>query len=455
MIRTRSNYLSLLYKHVIHRDPMKKALIYIGAGTNLGNRAENLRLTAQLLPPAVKILRTSSVYQTEPWGYKDQNPFYNLVWEAETTLPPASLLSYLKKIEKRIGRTPNFRYGPRVIDLDILLYDDESFQTDNLIIPHPQIPNRQFVLIPLCDLIPERIHPEFGKTWRQLSSELPSAEIAAVTEKIDFSSIVFRWGIRTYLMGILNLTPDSFSNDGIYGTADEMIRQALQKSEALIAAGIDIIDIGSESSRPGFSTVSIQTEQERLLPALKAIRAHFPTLVLSVDTRNALTAEAAIQIGADWINDIGGAVYDEKMAFVCAASHSPIVLMRNKPLPPAGNTINSVQSELHALIDHSRKAGIRDEQIIIDPGIGFGTTPEQNLEIIYHLQRIREMGFPVLIGPSRKSFIGHYLQKEIDSRLEGTAAATAAGIMNGADIVRIHDAAALYDVVKMVDSIIR
>jgi len=434
---------------------MKKALIYIGAGTNLGNRAENLRLAAQLLPPAVKILRTSSVYETEPWGFKDQNSFYNLVWEAETTLPPASLLSYLKKIEKRIGRIPNFRYGPRVIDLDILLYDDESIQTDELIIPHPQIPNRQFVLVPLCDLIPEKLHPEFGKTWHQLLSELPSAEITAVTEKIDFSRIVFRWGIRTYLMGILNLTPDSFSKDGIYGTSDEMIRKALQKSEALIAAGMDIIDIGAESSRPGFTTITVQMEQERLLPVLKAIRTHFPSLVLSVDTRNASTAEAAIQIGADWINDIGGAAYDDKMALVCASSHCPIVLMRNKPLQPTGDTINSVRSELLSLVDNARKAGIRDEQIIIDPGIGFGTTPEQNLEIINNLQRIREMGFPVLIGPSRKSFIGHYLQKEIEARLEGTAAAIAAGIMNGADIIRIHDAAALYDVAKMVDSIIR
>jgi dihydropteroate synthase/2-amino-4-hydroxy-6-hydroxymethyldihydropteridine diphosphokinase len=434
---------------------MKKALIYIGAGTNLGNRAENLRLAAQLLPPAVKILRTSSVYETEPWGFKDQNSFYNLVWEAETTLPPASLLSYLKKIEKRIGRIPNFRYGPRVIDLDILLYDDESIQTDELIIPHPQIPNRQFVLVPLCDLIPEKLHPEFGKTWHQLLSELPSAEITAITEKIDFSRIVFRWGIRTYLMGILNLTPDSFSKDGIYGTSDEMIRKALQKSEALIAAGMDIIDIGAESSRPGFTTITVQMEQERLLPVLKAIRTHFPSLVLAVDTRNASTAEAAIQIGADWINDIGGAAYDDKMSPVCASSHCPIVLMRNKPLQPTGDTINSVRSELLSLVDNARKAGICDEQIIIDPGIGFGTTPEQNLEIINNLQRIREMGFPVLIGPSRKSFIGHYLQKEIEARLEGTAAAIAAGIMNGADIIRIHDAAALYDVAKMVDSIIR
>lgn len=434
---------------------MKKALIYIGVGTNLGNRAENLRIAAQLLPPTVRILRTSTIYQTEPWGYPNQSPFYNLVWEAETTLPPASLLSYLKKIENKIGRIPNFRYGPRVIDLDILLYGEETIRTDELIIPHPQIPNRQFVLVPLCDLIPGKIHPQFGITWRQLLSESPSAEIVAVTEKIDFSSIVFRWGIRTYLMGILNLTPDSFSKDGIFGTPDAMIQKAVRKTEEFITAGIDIVDIGAESSRPGFETITIQAEQERLLPILNAIKNQFPSLTLSVDTRNAATAEAALCIGADWINDIGGALYDEKMAAVCATSQKPVVLMRNKQLSQSGETIAGVCAELLSLIDHAHKAGIHDEQIIIDPGMGFGTTPEQNLDIIHHLQEIRKIGFPVLIGPSRKSFIGHFLQKEVDSRLQGTSAAAAAGIMNGADIIRIHDAAAMYDVVKMIDLMIR
>lgn len=434
---------------------MESILVYIGAGTNLGNRAENLALAGQLLPPAIHILRTSPVYQTEPWGYRDQESFYNLVWEAETTLPPESLLIYLKGIEKRIGRVESFRYGPRVIDLDILLYGDSIFNSESLKIPHSQMANRRFVLRPLCDLIPDGLHPELKKTWQQLLNEAPSGITERIPDKIDFLKTVFRWGARTYLMGIMNLTPDSFSMDGIHGSADEMVSEAIQKAGNFIESGADILDLGAESTRPGFYPVSETEEQRRLIPVLKAIKAVYPQVTISVDTRNAATAAAALKNGADWINDIGGAVHDPKMAAVCAEYQVPVVIMRSEPLDKTGDLIVSVKQELSRSVRHVRQAGVKEHQIILDPGIGFGTSPEQNLEILYHLKEIKEPGFPVLIGPSRKSFIGHYLQKPVSERLAGTTSTVTIGIMNGADIVRVHDVDFMYNAVKMADAIIR
>ncbi len=434
---------------------MENTLVYIGAGTNLGNRAENLALAGQLLPPAIHILRTSPVYQTEPWGYRDQESFYNLVWEAETTLPPESLLIYLKGIEKRIGRVESFRYGPRVIDLDILLYGDSIFNSESLKIPHPQMANRRFVLQPLCDLIPDGLHPELKKTWQQLLNEAPSGIAERIPDEIDFLKTVFRWGVRTYLMGIINLTPDSFSMDGIHGSADEMVSEALQKAGNFIQSGADILDLGAESTRPGFHPVSETEEQQRLIPVLKAIKTVYPQVTISVDTRNAATAAATLKNGADWINDIGGAVHDPKMAAVCAEYQVPVVIMRSEPLDKTGDLIVSVKQELSRSVRHVRQAGVKEHQIILDPGIGFGTSPEQNLEILYHLKEIKEPGFPILIGPSRKSFIGHYLLKPVTERLAGTTSTVTIGIMNGADIVRVHDVDFMYDAVKMADAIIR
>lgn len=435
---------------------MKKQLIYIGAGSNLGDRAENLKMACQLLPPAVNILRTSPVYQTEPWGYKEQDAFYNLVWEAETTLPPESLLSYLKDIEKRIGRVKNFRYGPRSIDLDILLYGELAYSSERLTIPHPQMSSRLFVLRPLSDLIPDGGHPSFNNIhWKELMKASPAMDVREMPGKIDFSDIVYRWGLRTYLMGIINLTPDSFSQDGILRPENDPVTAALQKAGDFIHAGADILDLGAESTRPGFQTIHPAEELQRLLPILQAIRKAYPSVTLSVDTRNASTAEEVLRAGADWINDVGGLVHDPRMAAVCAAADTKVIIMRSAPVDPAPDTIHAVNNELTRLIDHAQQAGVRDKNIIIDPGIGFGTTPEQNLEILQQLQEIKALGFPLLVGASRKSFLGHYLLKPVSDRLSGTIASTVTAIQNGADIVRVHDAAANYDAIKICDAIQR
>ena len=191
------------------------AIVYICAGGNQGNRQDYLRMAAQLLPPAVRILRASDLYLTEPWGYKPQPSFYNIVWEAETELDPESLLKYFKEIEVRIGRVKTLRYGPRVIDLDILLYDDRIIKTQNLTVPHASMRERRFVLQPLCDLIPMEQDPVTGKTWFELLGVLPEGGVERLDEKLDTEKPMIHWGLRSYTMGIVNLTPDSFSGDGL------------------------------------------------------------------------------------------------------------------------------------------------------------------------------------------------------------------------------------------------
>ena len=211
------------------------ALIYISAGSNQGNRPEYLRMAAQLLAPAVKILRTSELYLTEPWGYKPQPSFYNLVWEAETELDPESLLKYFKEIEIRIGRVKTLRYGPRVIDLDILLYNDCVYQSQNLTIPHAMMRERRFVLQPLCDLIPMEQDPITKKTWFELLQNCSTESVEKLDEKLDPEIPVINWGLRSYTMGIINLTPDSFSGDGLMNGQNVITGAALLMIVALTA----------------------------------------------------------------------------------------------------------------------------------------------------------------------------------------------------------------------------
>lgn len=273
------------------------------------------------------------------------------------------------------------------------------------------------------------------------------------------------FGSRTYIMGIINVTPDSFSGDGL---ADSVypVRSALEQADEFLSTGADILDIGGESTRPGAEPVTAQQEINRVLPVIEALSAAFPEAILSVDTYRAATAEAALNAGADWVNDIWGLQADADLAGVCARAGVPVVLMHNRS--KAGRAVlgryvdveytdllEDVKRELLVSVDLARKAGIKEENIILDPGIGFGKTVEQNLELLNRLDEIKALGYPVLLGPSRKSFIGYTLNLPPEDRVEGTAAAVAVGIDRGADIIRVHDVAAMARVARMTDAIIR
>ena len=261
---------------------------------------------------------------------------------------------------------------------------------------------------------------------------------------------VFRWGSRTYLMGVVNVTPDSFSGDGLAGDATA----AADLAERMAADGAHLIDVGGESTRPGAAPVDADDELRRVVPAVEAIvrRVRLP---VSVDTSKAVVATAALAAGAAMINDVWALGADPRMPSVAAEVGAPVVLMHNGRGAVYRDLVPDVIASLRSSIRLAEEAGITSENIIVDPGIGFGKTPEQNLELLRRLGELRVLGRPVLVGASRKSTIGLVLDLPPDERLEGGAATVAIAIANGADIVRVHDVKEMARVAKMSDAIVR
>jgi dihydropteroate synthase len=277
-------------------------------------------------------------------------------------------------------------------------------------------------------------------------------------------------------MGIINITPDSFSGDGLLrdATDDEnmeaVVGNALNQARRFVNAGVDILDIGGESTRPGAQPASLEQEMAHVIPVIRAIASELDTLI-SVDTYKAPVAEAALQAGAHMVNDIWGLHADPEMAGVVAKYRVPVILMHNRSSwvnaevkerlggryvgIPYDDLIKDICDELMESVELAHQAGIGDEKIILDPGIGFGKTVEQNLELLDRIPEIRLLGYPLLSGPSRKSFIGYTLDLPPDQRLEGTLAAVTVSIVRGADIVRVHDVEQATRVVRMTDAIVR
>ncbi|CAG7649896.1 Dihydropteroate synthase [Paenibacillus solanacearum] len=253
---------------------------------------------------------------------------------------------------------------------------------------------------------------------------------------------------RTLVMGILNVTPDSFSDGGQY--IDPQL--AVGRAKQLIEDGADVLDIGGESTRPGFAPVPLEEELRRVIPAIRAIRAAGLTIPISVDTYKAETARQALEAGADWLNDIWGLQRDPIMAEVAAAYGSPIVLMHNRTEAVYASFIQDVVDDLRETVRRAHAAGIRDEHIILDPGIGFAKSYEQNLQLMNYLDRIVELGYPVLLGTSRKSMIQRTLGLPAGDIVEGTAATVALGIAQGCQIVRVHDVKEMKRVARMTDA---
>ena len=299
----------------------------------------------------------------------------------------------------------------------------------------------------------------------------------------------FNWGSRTYVMGILNVTPDSFSGDGLLfsrphraewsenedeagrGVRVEGENHALQQAKEFLTQNADILDIGGESTRPGSQSVNADEEMKRVIPAIEAIVKEFPDALISIDTYKAKVAEAAFNAGAHILNDVWALRADPELASVAAAFRVPVILMHNRSNPASvevreqlgnaytgstyENLVEDVKRELLVSVGLAVNAGVDESRIILDPGIGFGKTREHNLELINRLDEIRALGYPVLLGTSRKSFIGFTLDLPADQRVEGTAATVAVGIARGADLIRVHDVKEMVRVAKMTDAIVR
>jgi dihydropteroate synthase len=268
------------------------------------------------------------------------------------------------------------------------------------------------------------------------------------------------WGQRTYVMGIVNVTPDSFSGDGLKiddPTDEALVQRAIVQAQRFVAEGATFIDLGGESTRPHAVPVSVEQELARVLPVIRALREVLPAeIILSIDTYKAVVAEQALVTGADMINDIWSLRHDPAMAEVARVHAVPVVLMANMREYQKREIVSDVMRILAAAIDHALAAGIAWEHIIVDPGIGFGTNLEENLQLLRHLGKLQVLGRPILLGTSRKMMIGRVLGGlPVTERLEGTAATVALGIAQGADIVRVHDVREMVRVARMSDAIVR
>lgn len=253
---------------------------------------------------------------------------------------------------------------------------------------------------------------------------------------------------HTYIMGILNVTPDSFSDGGKWNDEDA----ALKHAEEMIEEGADIIDIGGESTRPGYTLLSDEEEIARVVPVIQAVKSRFD-IPVSVDTYKSHVARAALEAGADLVNDIWGLKYDQELAGVIAEYEAPCCLMHNRREADYQDFMEDMLQDLRETISIAKKAGIPDQNIILDPGVGFGKMYENNLEAINRLERMHELGYPILLGTSRKSVIGLTLDLPASERLEGTLATTVMGVMKNAAFVRVHDIRANARIIKMTEAI--
>lgn len=260
----------------------------------------------------------------------------------------------------------------------------------------------------------------------------------------------FPSGEKTYIMGILNVTPDSFSDGGRYNN----VESALLQVEKLITEGADIIDIGGESTRPGHVQIGEEEEAARVVPIIEAIKKRF-NVPVSIDTYKSFVAEAALKAGADLLNDIWGFRYDERCAELAAQYDAAVCLMHNRDNTEYNNFMQDVIADLKVSLSIAEKYGVKKEKIMLDPGVGFGKTLEQNLMVMNHLEDIVALGYPVLLGTSRKSMIGLTLDLPVDQREEGTMATSVIGVMKGCQYVRVHDVEKNVRVCKMTEAILR
>jgi dihydropteroate synthase len=320
------------------------------------------------------------------------------------------------------------------------------------------------------------LHIQPLPSLQELADEIDAAVRRA--SKHDFASCRlgnrdFVWGEQTYVVGIVNVTPDSFSGDGLLRRDDDSpeagVERAVAQALALLEQGADILDIGGESTRPGAAAIDAEAELGRVIPVIQRLRPMVDAPI-SIDTYKADVARAALDVGADLVNDVWGLQMDPQMASLVAERGVPVIIMHNRSKPRNAeqrrllggryvgvqyeNLMADIIRELRRQVRYAVREGVSRDRIIIDPGIGFGKTVEQNLSLLNNLDELRVMGLPILVGPSRKSFIGYTLDLPPDDRIEGTGAAVALGIVRGADMVRVHDVSRLVRVARMTDAIV-
>jgi len=463
--------------------------IALAIGGNLGDRAANLRdAVRRLVAGGVRVDAVSSLYETPPWGYTDQPSFLNGALRGRTHLAPRDLLALVKRIEHELGREPSFRNAPRPVDIDIALYGDCVINEPGLHIPHPGLPERAFVLVPLAEIAGAWMHPTLGKTIADLRAALGPADEnkhylaparwAYITPEMERSPTpiddepkparcrtlpatvtvgthTFDWANRVVVMGILNATPDSFSDGGKHFQFDAARRRAYE----MAAQGAMMIEVGGQSARPG-SLISVDEELCRIVPLLERLRGEIG-LPLAVDTFRVGVARGAVAAGAVYINDISGGG-DDGMARLAAETGVLLGIMhlRGKPKEKQWDTVyESVMDEvtgfLHERIGRAVEAGVVREKIVIDPGLGFGKEAPHDLEVMHRFAELRSFGLPILLATSRKNYLSDTMGHTAHDLLPETAAAVTYGIAQGANIIRVHDVAFMARIAHLMPHILR
>lgn len=426
-------------------------MIILGLGSNIGNRLQYLRQAYNIIKqlPDVTVQQVSPVYLSEAELPENAPPewsqhFYNCALSCESTLTPELLLKTIKKIEEDLGRDAQHeKWSPRVIDIDILAWKDVSISSPSLTIPHPHLLTRPFALWPLADVAPLWKHPLQQLTAEQLIEPWGSR----YSGNAPFHTIQIQQRIDTpRLVGIVNVTPDSFSDGGKFSSAEQALHQAIH----LVDAGAEILDIGAESTAPNSPRLTPDEEWQRLQPALTEIlsarKLFLHPVSISVDTMHAETAKKSLALGVDWINDVTG-FHDPAMRAAVRDSQADCVVMHHFTIPPTRtDVIPRDQDPVNFLLEWSRKTiasleqdGINRERIIIDPGFGFGKTPGQALKLLQNMHAFTELGVRILIGHSRKSFMSIFTPNLAPERDIETLAITMHLAKQPVDYLRVHN----------------
>ncbi|KAI8103043.1 hypothetical protein M9434_005831 [Picochlorum sp. BPE23] len=468
--------------------------VAIALGSNLGDRTKNLATALKRLQAEyreqITVEKVSRLYESAPQYVTDQPAFLNAAAEVKTTLSPLSLLSALKTIEKDLGRSfgaDQIRWGPRPIDLDIIFYEEEQVLEGDgqLIVPHPRWQERDFVKAPLADLTPsvgdavprglDKALVAAKNLWNDQGGEKAlkkyskDAQLSCVLPLGPMDT--WSWSHQTSVMGILNVTPDSFSDGGQHVNVDHAITAAFD----MVSDGADIIDIGGQSTRPGATQIDPDEEWKRVEPVIKAIRSE-PSLLsvpISIDTFYSDVAEKAVAAGANIVNDVSGGTADPRMFRAVADMDVTYILMHMRGTPKTMQNSENVQynnvcEDVAAALEASCRAaveeGIESWRIVLDPGIGFAKNHKGNVDLVAHLPRLRSCiaepykNLPILLGPSRKKFLGTLIERESGPPMErdwATCAISAISAMRGANIIRAHNVRAAKDATMVSDGIMQ
>lgn len=428
-------------------------MVILGLGSNLGDRLAQLRHALLLIQkiPLLTVVRVSPLYISDPllpenapasW---DNKPYLNLAIYCKTVLDPLDLLHHLKKIEIDVGRKPEKDWGPRIIDIDILAWDDRVLDHPKLTIPHECLPERPFALWPLSDLVPDWIYPVQGEHFGKTAAELVSVWGSRFSGDAPLHTRQIQQRIDTSeLVGIINVTPDSFSDGG----NSQEVSAAIQHAHQLVIDGATVLDLGAESTAPLAKPITQQEEWQRLEPILQKIMLEKTAMLIppkiSVDTRNIETAQKALALGVDWINDVSG-LTNPDMCQLLAEQNTDVVVMHQLSFPAnakivlKGDPIKPIFEFAENCLKICDRYGIATNRIIFDVGIGFGKTPEQSLKLLQNIQQFQVFDLRLLMGHSRKSFLTLFTELKPAERDVETLTMSLYLSSQSVDYLRVHN----------------